>query len=117
MTLSRAGTVVTIEPKAFDVLRYLVEHRDRLVTKEELLDAIWKETFVTPNVLTRAVAQLRNALGDDAENPTFIETVHKRGYRFIAEVRNPPRSSDHEGAAPEVRGPDPTPAGESPKPR
>jgi Tol biopolymer transport system component/DNA-binding winged helix-turn-helix (wHTH) protein len=87
MTLSRAGIGVTIEPKAFDVLRYLVEHRDRLVTKDELLDTIWKGTFVTPNVLTRAVVQLRSALGDAADHPRFIETVPKRGYRFIAAVR------------------------------
>ena len=77
---------VSIEPKTFDVLRHLIEHRDRLVTKEELLDVAWKDTFVTPNVLTRAVAQLRKALGDDAFEARYIETVAKRGYRFIAPV-------------------------------
>ena len=68
----------------FDVLRYLLEHRDRLVTKDELLDAVWKDTFVTPNVLTRAVAQVRKSIGDDAFEAKYIETVAKRGYRFIA---------------------------------
>ena len=86
MSVTRAGQPIPLEPKTFDVLRYLIEHRDRLVTKEELLDAAWKDTFVTPNVLTRAVAQLRKALGDDAFEPRYIETVAKRGYRFIAAV-------------------------------
>jgi Tol biopolymer transport system component/DNA-binding winged helix-turn-helix (wHTH) protein len=86
MTVSRAGTAVTLEPKAFEVLRYLIEHRDHLVTKDELLDAVWAGTFVTPNVLTRAVAQVRSAIGDAVEHPTYIETVPRRGYRFIAEV-------------------------------
>jgi Tol biopolymer transport system component/DNA-binding winged helix-turn-helix (wHTH) protein len=88
---------VSLEPKTFDVLRYLIEHRDRLVTKEELLDSVWADTFVTPNVLTRAVAQLRKALGDDAFEARIIETVSKRGYRFIATVTPhaaaPPRST------------------------
>ena len=86
MSVTRGGQPISIEPKTFDVLRYLIEHRDRLVTKEELLDAAWKDTFVTPNVLTRAVAQLRKALGDDAFEARYIETVAKRGYRFIAPV-------------------------------
>lgn len=77
---------VPLEPKALDVLRLLVVRRDRLVTKEELLDAVWKDTFVTPNALTRAVAQLRKGLSDDVEHPKFIETVAKRGYRFVAPV-------------------------------
>jgi DNA-binding winged helix-turn-helix (wHTH) protein/Tol biopolymer transport system component len=84
--LSRGDEPVALEPKAFDVLRYLIERRDRLVPKDELLDAIWKDTFVTPNALTRAVAQLRKVLGDDVEHPRMIETVPKRGYRFIASV-------------------------------
>jgi Tol biopolymer transport system component/DNA-binding winged helix-turn-helix (wHTH) protein len=84
VSVVRAGQPVPLEPKTFDVLRYLIEHRDRVVTKEELLDSIWKDTFVTPNVLTRAVAQLRKALGDDAFEARYIETISKRGYRFIA---------------------------------
>ena len=80
----RAGAAVPLEPKSFDVLRHLVENRDRLVTKEELLEVVWRDTFVTPNVLTRAVAQLRKGLGDDAFEARYIETVARRGYRFIA---------------------------------
>jgi Tol biopolymer transport system component/DNA-binding winged helix-turn-helix (wHTH) protein len=87
MTVSRSGAAVTLEPKAFDVLRYLIEHRERLVTKDELLDAVWNGTFVTPNALTRAVAQVRSSIGDAVAHPTYIETVPRRGYRFIAEVQ------------------------------
>jgi Tol biopolymer transport system component/DNA-binding winged helix-turn-helix (wHTH) protein len=87
VSVSRGGQPVALEPKTFDVLRYLIAHRDRLVTKEELLDAVWKDTFVTPNVLTRAIAQMRKALGDDAFEARYVETVAKRGYRFIAPVR------------------------------
>jgi Tol biopolymer transport system component/DNA-binding winged helix-turn-helix (wHTH) protein len=86
VVITRNGVPVEIEPKAFDVLRHLLEHADRLVTKEELLDAIWGDTFVTPNVLTRAIAQLRRELGDDAREARYIGTVARRGYRFIAPV-------------------------------
>jgi DNA-binding winged helix-turn-helix (wHTH) protein/Tol biopolymer transport system component len=86
MGVWKADERVPLEPKALDVLRCLVVGRDRLVTKEELLDAVWKDTFVTPNALTRAVAQLRKGLSDDVANPKLIETVAKRGYRFVAPV-------------------------------
>jgi Tol biopolymer transport system component/DNA-binding winged helix-turn-helix (wHTH) protein len=86
MTVTRGGSPVGVEPKVFDVLRYLLRHRDRLVPKEELLDAVWRDSFVAPNAMTRAVAQLRKALGDDAEAPRYVETVARRGYRFIAPV-------------------------------
>lgn len=77
-------TVVPLEPMAARVLRYFLESGDRLVTKEELLDAIWSEVFTTEDVLKRAVSQIRRALGDDPQKPRFIETHHRRGYRFIA---------------------------------
>ena len=86
ITVKRDGRPIDIEPKVFDLLRFLIAHRDRLVTKEELLDGLWRDTFVAPNALTRAVAQLRKALGDDADEPRYVETVAKRGYRFIAPV-------------------------------
>ena len=80
------GEPVALEPKAFQVLVYLLEQRGRLVTKDELLEAVWKDSFVTPNALTRIVAQLRRALGDASQNSRYIETVPTHGYRFIAEV-------------------------------
>lgn len=82
----RAGQALPLEPKAFEVLIFLIAHRQRVVEKGELLDAVWKETFVTPNALTRVIAHLRKTLGDDAKEARYIETVPTRGYRFIAEV-------------------------------
>jgi Tol biopolymer transport system component/DNA-binding winged helix-turn-helix (wHTH) protein len=90
MAVHRDGVAIPLEPKAMDVLLYLLAHRDRLVTKDELMDAVWTDTFVTPNVLTRAIAQLRKGLGDDASEPRMIGTVSKRGYRFIAAVVETP---------------------------
>ena len=86
MAAVRGGSLIPLEPKAFDVLVHLIEHRDRLVTKDELLDAVWAGTFVTPNVLSRAVAQIRKALGEETHDVRYIETLPKRGYRFIAPV-------------------------------
>lgn len=82
----RNGEPVTLEPKAFAVLIFLIENRGRLISKDEMLDAAWKDSFVTPNALTRVVAQLRRALGDASQNSRYIETVPTRGYRFIADV-------------------------------
>jgi len=92
MEITRRGVALHLEPKSFDVLVFLIEHGDRLVTKEELLEAVWKDTFVTPNTLTRAVAQLRKSLGDDAYEAKYIETVARRGYRFLATIRVQPHS-------------------------
>ena len=111
MAVLRDGSAIPLEPKAFDVLVHLIEHRDRVVTKDELLDAIWAGTFVTPNVLTRAVAQIRKALGDESQDARYIETIAKRGYRFIAPVTvspparciRPRRPSDPPVAPPAAR--------------
>src|SRR5438128_813752 len=75
-----------LAPKAFDVLRYLVEHPGRLVAHEELLAALWPKTYVQPEVLKSHIAAIRAVLGDDARKPMFIETMSRRGYRFIAPV-------------------------------
>jgi DNA-binding winged helix-turn-helix (wHTH) protein/tetratricopeptide (TPR) repeat protein len=77
---------IKLRPKVFAVLDYLVRHPGQLVTKEELLNAVWPGTFVAEGVLKVAVGQLREVLGDDPKSPRFIETAHRRGYRFIGEV-------------------------------
>ena len=82
----RAGRPVDLEPKALEVLLFLIERRERMVLKEELLDGVWRDTFVTPNALTRVIAQLRKALGDDAQEARIIETVPRKGYRFLPDV-------------------------------
>src|SRR5262249_13270986 len=95
--VSRADKALPIEPKAFEALVFLITHRGRLVEKNELLDAVWKDTFVTPNALTRVIAHLRRTLGDDAKEAKYIETVKTRGYRFIAEVEVNGESAPKDG--------------------
>lgn len=78
--------VISLRPKAFAVLAHLVGRPGQLVTKQQLLDAVWPGTFVSDAVLKDSVRQLREALGDDAASPRYIETAHRRGYRFISEL-------------------------------
>jgi Tol biopolymer transport system component/DNA-binding winged helix-turn-helix (wHTH) protein len=82
----KSGVRIELEPKALEVLLFLIARRERMVLKEELLDGVWRDTFVTPNALTRVIAQLRKALGDDAQESRVIETVPRKGYRFLPEV-------------------------------
>jgi DNA-binding winged helix-turn-helix (wHTH) protein/tetratricopeptide (TPR) repeat protein len=84
--LWRGKRTVSLKPKTFAVLRHLVEQAGRLVTKDELLDALWADVHVGDAVLKVCLREIRAALGDDAKAPRFIETVHRRGYRFIAPV-------------------------------
>ncbi|WP_158792042.1 AAA family ATPase [Granulicella sp. L60] len=77
---------IHLPPKAFSVLRYLVEHAGRLVAHNELMEQVWSDTFVQPEVLSSHIRDVRAALGDNARKPKFIETVSRRGYRFIATV-------------------------------
>src|SRR5215467_3242156 len=77
---------VPLTPKAFDVLRYLVEHPGRLVTQDELLEALWPETYVNPELIKKYILGIRKVLGNKHDNPVYIETLPKRGYQFIAPV-------------------------------
>jgi predicted ATPase/DNA-binding winged helix-turn-helix (wHTH) protein len=84
--LRRHGEPVRLEPQVFDVLAYLIRNRDHLVSKEELLDAVWGDRFVSESALTSRVKDARQALGDDGQQQRYIRTTHGRGYRFTAEV-------------------------------
>ena len=99
--LHRHGDVVPLSPKIFDLLLYLVARPATVVPKDELFDALWPDVAVTDNALTQAVSELRQALGDDAASPAFVQTVARRGYRFIAAVQHgeaaPARSADAAG--------------------
>src|SRR5262244_1465190 len=77
---------IKLRPKAFAVLNYLLERPGQLVTKTQLLNSIWPETFVGDAVLKVTIRQLREALDDDPKSPRFIETAHRRGYRFIGQI-------------------------------
>src|SRR5712691_7996017 len=82
----RGEQALKLTPTAFALLHYLAAHPGRLLTKNELLEALWPETAVTEGVLTTHVRQIRQALGDEAKVPRYIETVHRRGYRWIAKA-------------------------------
>jgi DNA-binding winged helix-turn-helix (wHTH) protein/predicted ATPase len=85
--LRRADGIVPLTPKAFSVLRHLAERPGQLVTKDELLAAIWAGTHVSDGVLKVCVLEVRRALADDADSPQYIETIPRRGYRFVARSR------------------------------
>src|SRR6266571_8194062 len=84
--LLRNGMPAPLTPKVFDTLLILVENSGRLVRKEELMSRLWPDSFVEDANLTFNIQQLRKSLGDNARQPQFIETVPRRGYRFIARV-------------------------------
>lgn len=90
---------IRLTPKTFSVLRYLVEHAGRLITFNELLDALWPGAYVQPGVLKNQILTIRRLLGDDPKNPRFVETQSRRGYTFIAPILEEPLSSTAHGEA------------------
>lgn len=84
--LRREGVLVSVEPQVFDVLAYLMAHRERVVTKHELLDEVWGTRFVSESALTSRIKSARRAVGDTGRDQRIVRTVHGRGYRFVAEV-------------------------------
>jgi pimeloyl-ACP methyl ester carboxylesterase len=102
-TLRRGAAALPLTPKALSVLEYLVAHPGRLITKGEFMEQIWPDVFVGDAVLKVCIAEIRHTLGDDPKAPAFIETVHRRGYRFVSAV-----TATAEGAAAAPRA-DPAP--------
>ncbi len=93
--LSRGETTIQLELKVMDVLVCLAERAGEVLTRQEIVDRVWATEFISDNTLTHAITEIRNALGDDARNPSFIETIHRRGYRLIVPVE--PSVSDQPG--------------------
>src|SRR5262245_53057912 len=75
-----------LPPRTFAVLRHLVEHAERLITKEEFFTAVWRDAIVSEATLTSCIRDLRKALGDSSRTPRYIETAHRRGFRFIGPI-------------------------------
>jgi adenylate cyclase len=94
--LLRSETAIAVSPKALDLLLLFAERPAALFTKDEILDALWPDVAVTDNALTQVISELRQALGDNPASPEFIETVPRRGYRFIATVEK--RAAGHSPA-------------------
>ena len=93
-TLSRADSPVFLTPKAFDVLIFLVQNPNRLVTRVELLQAVWRDTFVEEGNLTQYISHLRKALGDNSEDTRLIVTIARKGYQFTGNVGAVPEAGD-----------------------
>jgi tetratricopeptide (TPR) repeat protein/DNA-binding winged helix-turn-helix (wHTH) protein len=90
--LRRDGVEQHLRHKAFQTLLYLIEHRDRVVPKEELFARVWKDAAVTDDTLVQCISEIRKALGDDPQNPRYIKTVLRRGYRFVGPVDAAPET-------------------------
>ena len=84
--VSRGDTTIQLELKVMDVLVCLAERAGEVVTRFEIIDRVWATEFIADNTLTHAINEIRTALGDDARNPSFIETIHRRGYRLMVPV-------------------------------
>jgi len=84
--LRRRGEVVPIEPQVFDLLVYLVRHRDRIIGKDELIDAVWQGRAVSDAALSSRISAARRAIGDSGDDQRLIRTLHKRGFRFVGQV-------------------------------
>ena len=100
LELRRDGQPVPVEPQVFDVLAYLLTHRDRVVPKTELLDEVWHDRFVSESALTSRIKSARRAVGDTGRDQRIIRTIHGRGYRFVADVTEVPGPSVAGAAAP-----------------
>jgi DNA-binding winged helix-turn-helix (wHTH) protein/tetratricopeptide (TPR) repeat protein len=99
--LWRGAHEISLRPKAFAVLRILVEHPGQLVKTQEVLDAVWPGTFVGDAVLKSSIRQIREALDDSAGSPSYIETAHRRGYRFIGKLSEPAPESHSSASTPQ----------------
>jgi DNA-binding winged helix-turn-helix (wHTH) protein len=91
-TDERAEERIALKPKTYSILAYFLDHPGRLVTQHELLDAVWPETYVQPEVVKRHIFDLREALGDNSKTPSFLETLPRRGYQFIAPIHEAGRT-------------------------
>lgn len=94
-SLKRGEQEQHLRQKAFQVLIYLLEHRERLVSKNELIEIIWKDTAVTDDALVQCIKEIRRTIGDSSQQPRFIKTIPKSGYRFIGSVENRSDSFDN----------------------
>src|SRR5262250_410597 len=86
--MRRTGAIVHVEPQVFDLLVHLIRNRDRIVSKDELFEAIWQGRIVSEATLSSRISAARRALGDSGNDQSFIRTLHKRGFRFVGDVES-----------------------------
>src|SRR5262245_55958579 len=92
-TLQRAGQTIRLRPKVFRVCLFLLQHRDRVVTREELCAQVWPEQFISQATLEGVIRTVRQVAGDNGQAQSFIQTLHGYGYRFVAPVEECPAKS------------------------
>src|SRR5262245_26061598 len=108
-TLQRAGQGIRLRPKVFRVCLYLLEHRDRVVSREELCTQVWSGQFISQTTLEGVIRAVRQAVGDSGHTQAIIQTLHGYGYRFVAHVEElPTKAAEKEGlpAGPNLIAPD-----------
>jgi DNA-binding winged helix-turn-helix (wHTH) protein/tetratricopeptide (TPR) repeat protein len=105
--LRRLGAVVHVEPQVFDLLAFLLDNRDRIVSKDEILDAVWDGRIVSEAALSSRINAARKAIGDNGNDQALIRTVHKRGFRFVADVEQRPDAAAEPAPTP-MRGSGPS---------
>ncbi|WP_419909522.1 winged helix-turn-helix domain-containing protein [Hoeflea sp.] len=88
--LRKSGRTISVEPQVFAVIRLLIENRDRMVSKTELVDAVWDGRAVSESAISSRIRSARNAIEDDGKAQRVIQTVHGRGFRFLASVEELP---------------------------
>src|SRR5687767_5160427 len=111
----REGRVVALPARAVDALAYLIAHRDRIVEKDEIIAAVWRDVAVTDDSLVHAISVIRRTLGDDAAHASYIETIPRRGYRFIGSVEADAEAAMPLGAEASAKAARPRPAEEDPR--
>src|SRR5215213_4476495 len=104
--LWREGTEIALPPRVLGVLEVLLDRPGQVVARQDLLNGVWKDAFVTDTSLAEAISFLRQALGDDPQAPRYIQTVHRRGYRFLAPLSEIPERglTPAESASGPIRG-------------
>jgi len=98
--LRRGAQIIAIGPQVFDVLEYLIRNRERVVSNEDLIEGIWKGRIVSESTLSSRITAARQAIGDSGEQQNFIRTLPRKGYRFIAQVREKSEAGDGPDATP-----------------
>lgn len=94
LTITRGSDELSLEPKSVDLLSYLIENPNRVISKQELMDNVWR-TIVSDNTISRSIVRLRRTLGDDSQNPEYIATIPRKGYRLIAPVQVIDQPQEH----------------------
>ena len=107
------GIELPLPPRVLGVLDHLLQHPGRIVSRQDLIDTVWKDAFVTDTSLAEAVSFLRQTLGDDAQAPQYIQTVHRRGYRFVASIERGAGPQPQERSGDAAGGPAPEPVSPS----